>query len=320
VLRLRLFLLLALPSLARGDVLFFFDQSGPGACVAKEIAIPSKKEKVLFSLKECPGALFWDEGRKNVFYTEGGSLWTRPASNPSAAARELARLPRTDAELWIDAETGRPRVAWMVPVAEDAANEKQFRLDGRTFDSSRLVSFGTPFVAFSAELQEGKWVELEAVATKGEAGDTPALQELATFVGRKLKGTSLADLKMATICTGERLVCNPEPLDPRIKAEVGGKEGQYGLAKGEGPRKVYFAVIFGDTPHASAPVALCKDGCKSAIRLKEAIEQQLSVSLGKNHVVVATEYECGDPRVYDLRTGKLVLRLPKAVSAVWIAP
>lgn len=294
--------------------LFYLKQELRG-CHANTLELPNKKLTTLFTVPECPSQIVWTGGK--TLYVSENQLWEIGADKKS---KSLARLPWPVQSFWIEKSTQHPRIGYLVLVdekniVEKGTGEKKktfYRFENQLLDATDLVDFGSPNIAITAELQNGKWKRLEMKATKSEAGDTPHLTVLESFNKRAEEGTSLAALLSSTTCAGGKLNCEID--NPRIKKLVGKLEG-YGSTDPLGKSQFVFNVVFGDSAHAASPVFFCKDKC---VKLKEVKSEQLAIARADGLVLVANEYTNDNPQVYSETTGTKLFELKEAQSAAWL--
>ena len=170
-------------------------------------------------------------------------------------------------------------------------------------------------MAIAANYKKGLWARIEMAPTKSNAADTPGLSILNVYNQKKSLGLNLSDLLTTSTCVGGVLNCSSE--DKSVKKLMKDQE-EYGVIPTARGSRFVFAVVFGDTPHAAAPLYYCQGNCQNPIKLKEVTEEQISLALKGDYLVVATEYDNMNPRIYDVKTGRLVVVIPHAKSAVWL--
>lgn len=167
-------------------------------------------------------------------------------------------------------------------------------------------------MAVSAYLYNGHWKRIEVVATKSNAGDTLGLDALPV---RKSFGLSWAEIAKKMFCYSGKLECGLS--DTKFGKLVGDKEGyNYGRIKAP-PAEFIFATIQGDTLHGAAPVFYCEKDCAKPKKLKEVMDAQIGFALQDNFLLVATEYDAGNPKVYDTTNGKLIYENVHATKTIW---
>jgi hypothetical protein len=305
----------------------FYVQPGPsGSCTAKTLNIPGdpKEARTLFTAKNCPSALILEPGEKAIYTIEGRLLLKRPLDR-GGESKELARIPEEDANLWLERDSKRLRIAYLVEVKDRNVLRKtgkggtvyEVKFEGRRYEARDLPDWGLMFMAIVAELDGNQWRRLEIKPSKSGAGDTPGVEVLSARVGRKELGVNLtARLEQAT-CSGGSKELNCNSTDPAAKKLLGDVEGQ-GMLVTKNGTSFAFAIAFGDTNHAVAPVFFCRGNCARGSKVDLDLEGQVGLSLSGDYLLITSEYHGENPHVYETGTGKRILALPDASSAVWL--
>lgn len=301
--------------------LFFFDDSTKGKCLAKTVELPAKREKIELTFNKCPENLIWDGKRNRVLSIEGGSFWDRPLTGDSR--KSFGRIPEHSGELWIDKDTGNPRFAFMVDVPDKNVKIEGkemdqvhiYKFEGKTYKAKMLPDWGVAAMAITIEFKKGLWSRIQMAPTKTGAGDTPGITALETYNQRKSDGQNLSETLKQSTCIGGKLSCSTEDKD--LKRLLANPEDA-GVIKTSHGTRFFFPVGYGDSPHAGGPLYFCKGPCKKPVELKEVKEDQIGLALDQDYLLVATEYENAAPRIYDAKTGELILSIPKAKSAIWL--
>ncbi len=305
-----------LPIFCEATTLFYFDESKTSECTAKTLNVLTKSEKKLLTTKTCPTAWVWDG--KKIFYIENTQLSER---TEDGQVKKLGSLPVSNPELWINSTSGNPVIAYLTEAEEKVVTSEKthsepksiFTFEGKTYIAEYLPNWGMPYMAILAELKDGKWNRLEIEPTRSGAGETPGLSVLNKYRDRK-KGKTLSDILMSSTCQGG---LNCDANNESIKKLLGKQEG-YGLLAVKGGGTFAFATVFGDSNHASSPVYFCEKDCTKGFKLKEVTELQIALSVNGDMVLIANEYDNTFPRIYDGKSGRLELSLPKARNAVWL--
>jgi hypothetical protein len=303
-------------------------KDGCAATVRDLAAAKDAPARVLFTskAKECPREVLLG---KVFIAVEGASV---KAYALDGKVTELAKLPAEDASVWVE-EGGKVRAAWLVVDGVTlSAKGDVVTFEGKTFkvggdDAAAFPPWGTPAMAILAELEgagaTAKWKRIEAKPTKTDAGDTPGIGALSTRKAMKKGVLSIGELVAKMTCVGGVLECDAQGA--AAKKLVGATDdvmlGTLPLNKSKGAL-VVFAVMFGDTPHAFAPVYLCSDGassCKSSVIVekKSAEQRQLGLSTQGGFAIVSEEYSSANAHVVDA-SGKVVLSLPQSRAVVFL--
>jgi hypothetical protein len=313
--------------------LFYFDEADSARCVARTLELPSNLEHVLFSTKTCPTAMVFDAARQRDLFVEGGSLWSHRRGAAPTDLQRLARLPQSgpasvpvdNPMLWIESN-GNARIAYLFDAAKA---ELEIETTGTGDDAGKIILFEgrrlemqglrAPFVALCEELRHDSWTRIETKATTSEFGDAWELNALDCFKARD-SASNLADMLVQTTCQG--LACKSR-IDTQTKAHLPADANPYdedffGVLKSDTGGQFIFATGEGDTLHAVPPVYFCRGTCEHPTRLAGISDHSIALSLSGNYLFIASEYSNENPKVFDSRTGKLVLALPKARSAVWL--
>jgi hypothetical protein len=314
-------LLMIFMQTAWASKLFFFDDSTKGKCLAKTVELPNKIEKIELSFKTCPENLIWDGKRNRILTIEDGQFWERPLTGDNR--KSLGKISEHSGELWIEKDTGHPRFSFMIDVPEKNVKVEGkeidqvhiYQFEGKTYKAQMLPDWGVAAMAITIEFKKGLWSRIEMAPTKTGAGDTPGITALETYNQRKSDGQNLSEILKQSTCIGGKLQCSTE--DKNLKKLLANPEDA-GVIKTSHGTQFFFPVGYGDSPHAGSPLYFCQGSCKKAVKLNDVKEDQIGLALDKDYLLVATEYENAAPRIYDAKTGALILSLPKAKSAIWL--
>jgi hypothetical protein len=273
-----------------------------------------------------PEAAFFDAREPAVYFALGGEVRRAPldadGKSSRVADRPQAAGGRLEA-LWIEDPGGRLRALVVSELDEAAvegeAGEARYRLpDGTRVPAADAPPWGDPVVCTFVELRaDGAWETLERVGTRGGAADAPGCAAVTHL--RHERGHSLPGLLASYRCGDDGCHAEaPEPLPSgladawRSVAEV---QTVRSLAAPSGGR-LYFGAGLGDTWHAFAPLWLARPGAAPE-KLALDLDGQLQLAPRGVWVLVAREFSGEDPRVVDLRTGRVVFS-GEGSSAAWL--
>jgi hypothetical protein len=285
------------------------------------VELPAKIEKIELSFNTCPSHLIWDGKRNRMLTVEDGHVWERTLKGENS--KSLGKLPKNTGELWIDKDTGHPRFSFMIDVPDKNVKVEGkeidqvhiYQFEGKTYKAQMLPDWGVAAMAITIEFKKGLWSRIEMAPTKTEAGDTPGITALETYNQRKSDGQNLSEILKLSTCIGGKLKCSTE--DKNLKKLLANPEDA-GVIKTPHGTQFVFPVGYGDSPHAGSPLYFCLGSCKKAVKLNEVKEDQIGLALDRDFLLVATEYDNAAPRIYDAKTGALILNLPNAKSAIWL--
>ena len=259
----------------------------------------------------CPTAIVFDTPRARVLGIDGGTV---VAWDNAGVRTVLATAPAPTARLTVS-PTGAVRAAWLAMdgLSSDDANSTLH------FEAHDAVDGDNGFpreVAVLAELNGSTWLRLQAVPTTAEAGDTPGLSVL----------TSVLISPAGVVVVGERasamrcgVVVNCEQVTPDLKKRIGDAADNVGLLQ-HGSGVLAWPVIWGDAPHAFAPVSFCSDAScasKTIVLEKTNGDRQLALATQGGFALIAGEYANDNAVVLDA-AGSTVLTLPTSSSVVFL--
>ncbi len=247
------------------------------------------------------------------------SLATLPGPNSVWKGSEPQRL-------WVG-EHGKPRVAYLfdadeagLPIKTTGAGESSRK--SVVFDGQRIELLGieAPYLTACEDLDGTRWRRIEAKATTW-AMDLSLGYDALDCYRTAQRGSNLYDRIVDATC-GKTLDCNVELDDAEkrrlLTLDPHAADTLYSVLNSGASSRFYFAVVEGDSLHPTPPIFFCTNRCESLSRLAEVTDDPVSLSLNGDYLMVATEYENANARIYDTRTGRLVVALPKARSAVWL--
>ncbi|MCB9675341.1 MAG: hypothetical protein H6737_09510 [Alphaproteobacteria bacterium] len=296
-------------------------------CVWK-VASPSGTVELARSA-ECPGAVVWS--RELLLAKVGEATLSVPWSG--GGATPVPEIPGADCLVPYPAATGKLRRVCSLPAGEgwmldgkpvpvgSVEGWTAYGLDGMNVVPPRgddadihLVPWGLDAFAALYELDGGAWKRLAALPTRTDAGDTPGTSVLDPFLDEAKGFVSTPELQACCACGQDCAIDDPgtEPAAVGLKSP----ESVGSLPVGTGA--VWFEVVFGDTPHAQAPVTYCHDaGCAQRVAWA-TVGDLVGIAPRGDLVLVGTEYSGAGAKVFRANVEAPVLDFPGATLAVWL--
>lgn len=318
--------------------LLVLNRNSSGRCEVRLLAVPDGKQRLLFTKEECAppeGEILWDLVRRRVIYLEDRKVWSRPIRDLASPPTLLAPLPwGTGFELSLDEASGRIRVAGLVP-----RSHVKTTVEGgtaRTRPVSDQEAGGGPagfpfeacpfqpeppnapeeeyvleedYVAFIAELGEGRWRCFEARPTHAGEWDAPGLSVLKT---PRRPGPGVIALEEPG--GWARSVQSAWSTAPRTKEMFGNEHGWLRL----GPKStVVFAAELAYPASFYPPAYLFVDDQPSPRRLDvDSMRSFRIIQAEGGCLLVAPSYPPTGGRVFD-GTGRVVMDLPVGSWVGW---
>ena len=337
-----------------GSATLFSLVPGPGGCRWEVREMPDPDPLVLRTTARCPREILWLglPLESDLIYEGDGEL----KRVGLAGGEESLPLPVLDGGLgslvhfWIEEESERLRVGFMpsIPCVTEGRG-CAYDLGVRTINSVRddegwerfaiqdgwavapggegggrvLPPWGTQGVAVVYEEDTaGGWTMVSAAPTRSEAGETPGLDVLS--IARASGVVALATLGSATTCQEQRLSstgCEPleGPVPDWLAEHPDIAFDEVASVSSEGGRWV-FPVLYGDTPHAIAPVFIeCGPDCEATpLRLPDPNLRQLALSVSGPYLLAGREYSRTEGAVFAPGSAEPVVVLPPQATSVWL--
>ncbi len=328
---------------AAQDTVLLFQEETPKGCVWLAVDLLTHHPSPLQLTRQCSNLVIFDQLGKQNWLVEGEEIAVYPWQG-SGEEKALAKFPmewRADAfslvDFWLDQKTRQPRVALLEAVREEAievqGKHQIWYYSGGTLkvDVARegWVDWGLPAVAAVYQWDKSRWREVAKAATKMEAGDTPGISVLEKYIRSAKDSVTLQQLLMAATCLEQGCLQEGEessPLPwPEIKSKLTGAltaddELNAGFVAWPGEGVVVFNMLFGDTPHASAPLLFCDSQFRHPVLTQtgEGRQRQIGLSRQGEYLLVTDEYSGNKPSVYRFAQKEPEFAYMNGKHAVWL--
>ncbi len=310
----------------------------------------SGQTRTILQTEKCPSSAVFSQ--KEVVYMSGKKLYR---ADWSGAKPQVIPLPElTEAEKkngswrspWISEDSGKLRIGHhAIAQIEQTPSGIRFKRNGGSVDVRKnkdgllgyfikagkahgtnpgggkevsLPAWGAEHWAVIYEWS-GAWKEIAAAPTMCDAGDTPCLEVLSSYMKIAKGAVNLGDAKLS--CGGKQECFAKKPISARsdlikLLGVVEEDNDAVGYIPAQGGQGYLFKLVFGDSMHAMGPVYACKDDCRSRTKLENVGKEQLSVVAQGGFVLVADEYSNTNPKIFAL--GKRKPHFTPKGWAVWL--
>jgi len=325
-------------------LLFYFEPS-EGRCLWKLRDFENNLERTYQETPECPDSRYvaWDIERRRTIYALHDKIFSSSWTEGNGGGL-IGTLPPHDASqalLWPDSESGRPRLVYIEGVSDsydklskdkcpDVSAKKTapqqekgcIRYKGQIYDVTGLYddNLSGYYIAFIKELgADGNWATIASAPIKKDVIGLPEFSVLKKDMGSREKRVILNDLleeqhDWKSCLEPEKVF--PKQLmksvaeiyrsEPACYLPIGNGEGLLaGLQCGDGACWTWLTPIF-----------VCNKTCANRQKLKGFEDaNEVSLSVRGKYVLVAGD---ANPKVYRLPNPSPVLELDNRRAAVWL--
>lgn len=284
--------------------------------------------KQYLATDDCPTHVVWDaKSNETIFLIERTLFRHRWGS--SAKPERIASLPATysgdntiyDARLVVSKASSALRFVFLAPVAEDhakvKAGRKQYVVEGEAYAAESFGSIGLPHLASIYDLGgTATWTRVKRVPTNWAAGETLGFAAVADELKERVDTSTLAGLECDE---GSGDALNSKELPAKLKGKLAEDVTRFAW---HANAQLFGRLVFGDLPHVSTPLFLCRDqGCVEPKKL-EAIADGTLVSLCRHgsYLLIRPEIVVGPTRayVYKATESKPVRTLDDVFRVAWL--
>lgn len=286
------------------------------------------KTRLLASLDSMPRRFFFARDGMTAFVAleEGIYRLSLAEEQPELEQVTPAVPDRFPEIIWLEETSGKLRALAMTAVAEEALRAGT---DGELYierDDGEIITgfadppWGMPYLAEVMEYEDGDgWQNVARLASRWDAEDTPGLSVADDF--RNEVGLSGETFARQALCKQEDCApALPGKLEEAARSLYGddpyAEEIRY-LPPADGVGGVVFALAFGDSWHAFAPLYFLAESGADLQQMDLNSLHQVMLSQKGRYLLVAEEYSGANPHIVDLTDGKTIFR-EGATRAIWL--